>query len=446
MKFAFWMIAVLPSVSISLTSVGVRAMTSGKTKPSASASVPSSNRIQVQEWSSEAPTCESRHLLTINADDGERWLFVIPAQKDEFVFHLSGHESLVVPVRGDERIESRSAPFASQATRALTSRERRIADRFRALAPGGSLEALLQQCRSVPEKDRRPAVALPLSPVEKKACMELVEEFRDLRGCFERADCAQVETQYFKGPERREPRRYSFRQFIETGRGELSAKMIALGTASAASWTWDLTVVRALIKNRASLALTFTRAGVVVGGAAASAISFTFVPAAAYIFGDDSCRPSTPKKDFDFSDCLGKTAVQLTPIFRAQISRALETPDDFAKSLDEESRAVESRLACMMVENIVTGYEDLRRSVRCQGRVLEIGGESSYLVGAEDELTRHQDGFYSHVFNFKIGTHRIVKRAAGLPDLRATEKVKTELENLKILAPRIQDVLAGCRP
>lgn len=397
----------------------------------------------LSEQSSRAPACVSKSLLELKSAQGETWHYVISGTLERFLFHLSGHETLVIPTSEPAFIESRTSPYA-KISRELTQRERDIVARLETEAGAAGLGAALQTCRQTPERDTRTPMAYPLSAEEKKTCKALTDELRDFKSCPSDKNCAEIDQKYFDGRERKAPRAFSFRQLVETGSGDIPIKMMALGAASAASWTWDFTVVRAILKNRANLVLTFGRAGVLVGGAGASAISFTFLPATAYVFGRDSCRAQ--KEEPDYADCLGRTVTQMTPVFRKQVTAAIEDPAVFTTLLENEKRAVESRLSCMLIETLVGSYESARRQVTCQGRTLDIGPGLSYIVEKDGELTRHQDGFYSHRFNPEAGTRQTIKRAQGIPDLRPTVKLQEELEMLQTLAPRIRQVLTTCQP
>lgn len=400
---------------------------------------------QVSESASTAAICTSRSLVSLRSARGDEWGYVVSGTQDRLLFHLDGHATLIIPAEGDAFVESRAAPYA-RIDRPLTARENEIVAELRAAAGTPGVGALIRACRALPERDTRIPLAFPLETREKKACADMATELRELRSCFEQGDCRAMEEKYFDGDRRRAPRDFSFRKLVETGSGDVPIKMVALGAASAASWTWDFTVVRSIVQNRASLALTFGRTGVLIGGAGAAAMSFLFVPATAFVFGRDSCRagPALDNEGIDYADCLGKTAVQLTPVLRRQVEQALQSPDAFAASLNDEKRAVESRLSCMLVETLIASYEERRAQVRCQGRTIDIGPDLSYIQAPGGELIRHQDGYYSHHFHPGRGTWRAVKRAQGIPDLRMTAKLKEELEMLKILAPRIADVSARC--
>ncbi|MBX3018568.1 MAG: hypothetical protein KF767_11805 [Bdellovibrionaceae bacterium] len=393
------------------------------------------------EMSSTRSPCVSRNLVSIPSARGEE-SFIISGTRERFLYHLDGHASLVIPTEGEAFVESRTSPY-SRMDRPLNTREKEVVTLLTKEAGAQGLGGLRTVCRALPERDKRIPMAYPLTAHEQKTCAGLAAELRDLKSCFEKANCRDVDAKYFEGAERRFARDYSFRQMAETGSGEMPVKLIALGAASAASWTWDFTVVRSIVANRATLALTFTRAGVLIGGGAAAATSFLFVPATAYVFGRDSCRGRAGDAETDYADCLGKTDVQLTPVFRKQLAQAIDSPTEFTAALADENRAIESRLSCMLIENLVGSFESARRQVRCQGRSLDIAGES-YIVGKDGRLTRHQDGYYSHVFDLEAGSMKTVKRAAGIPERRPTEKLKSEFELLRILAPRIQAVYASC--
>lgn len=394
-----------------------------------------------QLYASDAPFCRNRNFAQLPIGNGEVLDFVITRTGPALSHHLDGSTTLSFEATTNKAVLRSRNGSNSIISRPFTQRELKIIKAVNTVS-NNDYKKQIEICQAIPDK----VVPLkhPLTSLEIKECSSTALKVKDLHECFSKSNCDDVYKKYYSFGKLKTEKEYSFRQLLETGSGILTPKNVAIGTATTASWLWELRVVQYILKNRSSLALKFTKTGVVVGGAGAIAISWLLVPATGYLFGTDNCAQNTKPDDFDYEDCLGKTDVQLSEILRTNLNEATKNPKQFENHLKNKDRALESRLTCTLLENLSDNFDSLMNTMTCQGKTVQIGSKEEYLIGKSGHLYRHKDGYYTHHFDLQNNRVWNEKRASGIPDLQITPVVREELEMLRVLRPRLKEVIANC--
>ena len=387
-------------------------------------------------------TGDSRAYLQTDHFSGQ---LVFPRNQNQIIIRKSSQHYLSIQIDSGQMRSYSASAFYGERELHLSEQDHEISQHIQSY-PGG-LGSLIQRCRPPSEDELRierfNAPWLKTGEIDEiQTCRDLAKKVNDLRNCPEVGNCTEVYNRYYASGRLKNPPKFSFQQFFETGSGVLRT----LATASLVGYTFDAAAFGF------AAAGTFVRAGVTRTGLylaalGSTAVAWLIVPATAlwlYLTHESCDSGLDDPNNTTLEACTSKGPQTLSRRFGSEIDQAIENPDQFNASLETSSNRLASRLACSVLEEFSNRQDYLMGSITCYGNQLTVG-DRMYELNEDGHLSRKDSPMVTYRFGKQDQEIAAEHRIRNInPNRVQSESLREEARLLALLAPRIEQVKSSC--